>query len=662
MRRTTKHALLVLCLGLCVSLSHAAQTPASATVKAKSKSMNKTGVKKIAPAAAKKKAATPKVKKAPASPGAKGGGAVAGGSAASGTKAPQVAESWKLTFISEKPTSPDPADIVDPNATPSDPINASTVSTFLGKVFGTSFTATPLGSNQLEIIGSEAQVAAAKNLLLTSIDVPFPQVRVRVWTIQLNELKNRAADQVRRMDLIQRGIAEAKLIESALTEDIGDWAMSQPPKSGAIPAFPFARAKADYETLTEQGGSPALWSRSYAPLRLALVDPSSRNKLGDVMSILDDPTADQHHTLKAFDILDQTDRSAGPKDTNFQKGLSKRDAGDLERLRELELTGTEVAQLHQLRLLIKDQIRKAVFDRYQSESKRHEPASISLLLNKLQGNWTSLQAGSTTPHLADHTLALEYDANKLFTDLNQAWADDLADLVYKPLTIWSEDIIDNGPNGSNGVDASGTSAIAVTSGQPATLVASMQESRSYNPPTQMTNNNITDLLGLAGHSAIAPGSELINLLAQPPAPVYLSLAGGVSVGLIPTVLPDATEARIHILLASTVNTGSGAASASNPVPDAINKLSAGTDVRVAADDLFELTSINSQNTALGDFSWQIPVLDEIPLIGPMFRGPRRHDTKTHKAMVLVTVGIIPDVISMLQSYCPSKVTIPAAGN
>ena len=108
-------------------------------------------------------------------------------------------------------------------------------------------------------------------------------------------------------------------------------------------------------------------------------------------------------------------------------------------------------------------------------------------------------------------------------------------------------------------------------------------------------------------------------------PTYRKIAPGTSLAIRPFVLPDGGSARVQMSLTSTVEPDQPDAGqrASGRLPfDVIASHTVTTEATISAFDLQTIASFGAQTTAPGDYAWRIPLLDQIPLLGGLFHGPR----------------------------------------
>ena len=136
-------------------------------------------------------------------------------------------------------------------------------------------------------------------------------------------------------------------------------------------------------------------------------------------------------------------------------------------------------------------------------------------------------------------------------------------------------------------------------------------------------------------------------------PTYRKIAPGTSLAIRPFVLPDGGSARVQMSLSSTVDPNQPDADqlAKRDLPfDVITSHTVTTEATISAFDLQTVSSFGVQTTAPGDYSWRIPLLDQIPLLGELFHGPRSAETKRQDSIVIVNLTILPRSLDLVPFY------------
>jgi len=139
-------------------------------------------------------------------------------------------------------------------------------------------------------------------------------------------------------------------------------------------------------------------------------------------------------------------------------------------------------------------------------------------------------------------------------------------------------------------------------------------------------------------------------------PSYRKIAPGTSLAIRPFVLPDGGSARVQMSLTSTITSDqpNAAQLAQRDVPfDVISSHTVTTEATISAFDLQTVSSFGAQTTGPGDYAWRIPVLDEIPLLGELFHGPRSRETKRQDSIAIVNLTILPRSLDLVPYYVPA---------
>ena len=141
-------------------------------------------------------------------------------------------------------------------------------------------------------------------------------------------------------------------------------------------------------------------------------------------------------------------------------------------------------------------------------------------------------------------------------------------------------------------------------------------------------------------------------------PSFRKIAPGTSLAIRPFVLPDGGSARVQMSLTSTVDSDAPDTTKRDVPFDVIAKQTVNTEATISAFDLETVASFGVQTTALGDWAWRIPILDQIPLLGDVFHGPRRRETKRQDSIAIVNLTILPRSLDLVPYYVASPATSP----
>lgn len=306
-----------------------------------------------------------------------------------------------------------------------------------------------------------------------------------------------------------------------------------------------------------------------------------------------------------------------------------------------------------------------------------------------------LSEGSSPPNL-DYATKLTQaanDADAMLKSVTDSARADFEDVTTTPLLQWVRNEIQQGNARSSGIDLVGTATITATSTTHATLAGKAMAS---DPSTQQPALSLTQLqakatdIGVKGSviQGITPDEALLLEAAlNSPTTTSTPIAPGISVDVIPTVERDGGSARLKITINETMNNApSDASNSGNDLSAVGGKLFGGllgaiqlpssssskaspgssganldyipshqmtTDVGVTANDLFEISSFSMEHTTLGGPSWDVPLVDQIPLIGKIFQGPKTRVTKHQESVILVYVTLTPKAEYLAQGYIGS---------
>jgi hypothetical protein len=168
-----------------------------------------------------------------------------------------------------------------------------------------------------------------------------------------------------------------------------------------------------------------------------------------------------------------------------------------------------------------------------------------------------------------------------------------------------------------------------------------------NNPVVLTNpaaTNPTTALG-ALNPLQALGVEA--LLQAQPDPVYRAIAPGTNLAIRPFVVPDGGAARVQLNLVTTIGGDNPTDAAHGGPQDRVTSHSVVTEANVGVFDLVEVASFGAQTSAIGDYRWRIPILDQIPLVGELFHGPRGRETHRQESIAIVNLTILPRSLDLV---------------
>ncbi len=136
-------------------------------------------------------------------------------------------------------------------------------------------------------------------------------------------------------------------------------------------------------------------------------------------------------------------------------------------------------------------------------------------------------------------------------------------------------------------------------------------------------------------------------------PRFTSVAPGVEVKVVPSVLPDEQSARLQLNFRFGVETSVLGEERPDLKParpaDAVKSHQVVTDTTVTAFDLFDVSSF-SLATSHPQAPHYIPILGRLPLIGPVFQLPRGNKRTHHESVILANAVIQPRSLYMTRFY------------
>jgi hypothetical protein len=155
--------------------------------------------------------------------------------------------------------------------------------------------------------------------------------------------------------------------------------------------------------------------------------------------------------------------------------------------------------------------------------------------------------------------------------------------------------------------------------------------------------------------ALGPGEAflLAAALANDVEPNFHQVAPGISIKIQPTVLPDGGSARLAMECEFKVETeefgNRGNDVWRQPFADAVKKHKVVTDTAVSVFDLFDISSF-SLESSYPQAPYFVPVLGRLPVIGPIFQWPRDKKRVHHESIILVNTIILPRAMDLARFY------------
>jgi len=252
----------------------------------------------------------------------------------------------------------------------------------------------------------------------------------------------------------------------------------------------------------------------------------------------------------------------------------------------------------------------------------------------------------------------------------EAYAADMDELFLDPLLDHIQELGVGGRR-TDGIALVGRTHIVVTSGLEAGLapkMASFVESGRPKPfGTELLNlafpasksGETTKKDVLTGASKILAGlSEaqalaLAAVLTADTEPAFTSVAPGIAINVRPTVLPDAGAARLTVdarfgVTSTPLNTDRPDIWRQAP-PAGIASHEVRTDTAVSAFDLFDISSF-SVTASHPRSPFYIPILGRLPVIGQAFQIPRHDQETLFESLILVNTVIVPRSIELYHFY------------
>ncbi len=232
---------------------------------------------------------------------------------------------------------------------------------------------------------------------------------------------------------------------------------------------------------------------------------------------------------------------------------------------------------------------------------------------------------------------------------------DVQSLTVQPLLGWIRSTVQEGDARKSGIDLVGNTSLVVSSRLRAATDGTAQAAYPFLPRPKLgfddlkADNTDKSLLPTLLKGATPLELQLAMAMFREPTMVYDTVAPGIELSVRPQVLRDGGSARLQIELKSSMSVAPPGSGGTDPL-DHVKGHNMTTDVAVQALDLLEVSTFGMNHTGLGDPSWRIPVLEQIPLLGPMFRGPRTRLTKHQESMVILSVTVLPKSLDLAGGY------------
>ncbi len=549
---------------------------------------------------------------------------------------------------------------------------AAALATFLGGVFPGGDTTVTAHENRLVLVGPAAHVSALRQMLALSLDIPSPQVRADIYTIQVNTTP-RNRDQAQ--DKIEEIAAGIQIVRDFIHGSEGGLGAYLATDRAHVPSDPADTAEA-----------AALRKNLFAKMALAGYDRSPDRPLSliDMLILL---TVSDRGRLRQELTPRIGPPPADPKDYHLIDGLEASlhnvgrglAAGDG---REGVVYTRHGAQLGRLIARIQAQIDMArragtpvpLFSRMArvyAADPRAKAGDMQGMCDFLDA-WHDCQGAFLTgpqpdpdhPEVDPREYPDRLSRQSAATDLllkeaMDALTADLQTVYFQPLLDWIREDVRGGHAGSTGIDLVGMTSLTVRDRTLGETKGTAESYFKFTPIPHLTMDSLTGAKTLAGSTPATALGALTPLQAlaleaalseDAAVPSYRKIAPGTSLAIRPFVLPDGGSARVQMSLSSTAAADPPAAGGRDIPFDGITSHTVTTEATISAFDLQTVSSFGVQTSAPGDYSWRIPLLDQLPLLGELFHGPRGRDTERQDSIAIVSLTILPRSLDLVPYY------------
>lgn len=499
-------------------------------------------------------------------------------------------------------------------------------------------TVTPAG-NTLLIRGTEKDVYGIKTALAKWIDIPYSQVRLDAWVYQGSERKANGKALAQQISTVTQGIRMAKALEGALRADLEDYFKTMELDQDAIGVFQKEPERLEKFGLIDDHIKPA----------------DSSTDLNNVSALESGLTKARQRHRPFVDLLVYL---ALAKRTGFSDGLQTRvQRGKAQAFLSL-FEKSDKDELSELAKKWRESLNTPVFPTLSTiidhGCAKVDAQTVEDFLKAYEGcKWTdeTSKPGTSPEYLS----VLASNADALFKNATDAISADMRRMVIEPLLKWIQELAEKKAEGKPALIFSGQTSIVVTSGIGAATFAVAESHIPFTPPTALTDDQRKAIAEKTAALPFFSGATLAAILPtlaglQPSATQFATIGAGTSLSVRPTVLPGSRSARLEIELRKSVDVTKPSGDWTGGPIDNIKTQSLKTDVQVDAFDLLELSTFQIENVAQGDRRWTIPLLDGLPLLGSMFRGPRGTIATTHQGIVVVHVTIMPKTLDITRRY------------
>ena len=482
--------------------------------------------------------------------------------------------------------------------------------------------------------GKRSQVEEAELLLATEIDVPPAQVHLDVWAVQLNTEAKSTEALNERLNRIHEGYQLTRQVLTRTPVHMTRYLRQREKVPPVLPALKGRRpqdlsrghAQSDQMKLLSAAGFDVSPFRTLTPidiivlLGLANNDPCEFDKLV-ICEILKDIG-----TLKQ--------KYAGQEGERAERLLALLDSLEVS-VKRNDLSATTSAFGLQIPSTTCGEAGLGMAPYLAAYLDWHKPGK-RLELNLYASSLRESQKKSTT-ELARRQLETDAELRRVVLAADS----DLQEMFYLPLLEWVHEEVRD----VSELPIVGRTQIVVDSRSLARLGA---EAVSYHPRTPVEEREETDFAKVV--TAADPRAALIDVLLRPePLPIFTHISPGINLGVTPSVSALGDQAHLSLTLVMSVE-------ASDPdklqekglkPPDMVKSATMTTQANIVGYDLLQLATVGLTDTRRGD-PWGIPVLQDIPLIGPIiFRYKGRPQRRHKEVLMFAQATILPRTSDLL---------------
>lgn len=551
---------------------------------------------------------------------------------------------WKLRNVGHSNISGTLADGVSLEVSKEAADVAKIINTLLGTTEKGKETATAVGNQIVLKGGSKEDLDQAEFLLATNLDIPASQVQLDVWAVQMSTELRSTRSFNQRMGRIHEGYQLVRYLLGRTSRHSSEFLRS------------VGVSGADF--LREVGFDPGL-DRPLSP--------------ADLLVLMAFVNRDKSYYKKYNDyVVAQLRRDLIPIRERLTAQKGERSERLLELLEDLEsnlLSGgfEQTAQAYGLGAT-RDYSQSAGQAQMASQQ-TNDPESIVIpdlgvqrpsggnaltslrkfvaaYLDWANPDWRSTPGffggGLPEPSLSPRDIVRhELEGDILLRSGVKAISADLDRTFYTPFLKWVHEELKCVTETS----VVARSSIVVDSTHMGQLGASAV---SYHPLTPIEEKEQTELFEVLRAD---PRVNLLDVLLRPkPNPVFTHLSPGVSMAVIPSVSNFGDQAHLSFALSMTVEANSPDSLQEKGIKpaDMVKNATLRTDTTVVGYDFLELSTVGLTDSRIGD-PWGIPLLQDIPVVGPILFRYRGRPVRKHKEVLMfVQATIIPRSMDLIR--------------